>query len=962
MDDLREILLKEIGIDKELKSIINESIISDIKKIYSKFNISLINKKIIDDIIIESNKYSNKKIFFSMVFTYIWKNSDFENRNLLFQILDTNDYNGISCLNNEYSKMATLSKYRRSAVKKDMVNKEIIYEKKKQTLPDFSSYQNLRTSLKTISKLNNEDQSNIFNIFFKEVLLKVENQKFNKDILLAELLLCFPHTAIINNSLNMSSLNDFNILDIENINEINRFISYYVKDKQLLSEQDKFRTLSYLSFYINFYLPMSYHLGLTELKPIKKLDEFNGAYYVSTPIPLNKKTPLSFLKFVDIAANIRSIDGINFKHNILLHIREFFNEIISRREVYSISENFSNPILASNIPKINKLKESTKVRMPTDVFWLFLSTSKKVIEIVNTINSNILKGKLSPFVLRSFYINDELNLNYLKGKIQIDTSIKVGNKDIEIENLRKEIFSLSRYRLKNGRIAEIINPMPLIQIAVSLETGLRHQSIQWLSEDFDHKCPLDIEENELYELFIKTDKAKKSSWYSFVSGRVINLLRSAREFKNLLGQKSFNNNIPYDGHGKKWGSYKILFNYNAKNGNPYSDNLYTNRFKSVLCCIEDLLIKSENNYRIYKTKEARKKLSCDITPHSTRVTVVSELVNYLPPEYISKHITGHSAQTVTYYTKYDETDINNFKLKHKLNLNESLKNNENVSLANINTTKKESTIVQSFEKNYKQAIGELGCITLEDKDLNEIITNEIEPRFSFESTHICPFSSICPKIVLEKGINKDCYKCPYAIRSVDHLPALCAKRRELIELITTVENKIMNESISKTNKISLQENRKKFAEELAYYSIIVQMLDNKLTELKGGSVKFSTFKPEALKKELLKGKFKSDSDVAYVLNRLEEVNNFPDLETPEINAKIKYLTTKLLVSSGNLRELMKADYHGDDSSLHAYSLIKTLIQSKQLTQDDLIKISSIDVNDLKLQNKTFLLENKNALK
>lgn len=962
MDDLRDIQLKEVGIDKEFKGLINESILSDVKKIYYSFNITIINKKIIDDIILEAYKYSSKKIFLSIIFTYLWKNSNFENRNFLFQILDTNDYNGISCLNNEYSKMATLSKYRRSAAKKAIVSKEIIYKKKKQTLPDFSSYPNLRISLKNISKLNNEDQIYIFNIFLKEVLEKVKNQKFNKDVLLAELLLCFPHTAIINNSLNLSSLNDFNILDIENINEINRFITYYVKDKQLLSEQDKFRTLSYLSFYINFYLPIAYYLGLTELKPINKLEDFNGAYYVSTPIPLNKKTPLSFLSFLDVAGNIRSFDGTSFKYNILINVREFFNELISRREVYGISKNFTNPILQSNIPKINKLKESTKVRMPTDVFWMFLSTSKKVLEIVNTINEHILKGTLSPSVLRSFYIGDELNFIYLKSKIKIDTNIKIGNKDIEIERLRKDIFSLNKYRLKNGRIVEIINPMPLIQVAVSLETGLRHQSIQWLSEDFDHKCPLIIEEDELYELFIKTDKSKQSSWYSFVSGRIINLLRSAREFKNLLGQKSFENKIPYDGHGKRWGAYKILFNYNAKNGKPYSDNVYTNRFKSILCCIDDLLVKTENNYQIYKSEYARKKLSCDITPHSTRVTVVSELVNYLPPEYISKHITGHSAQTVTYYTKYDDNDINNFKLKHKINFNESLKNGENVALANINTTKKDSTIVKSFENNYKKAIGELGCITLEDKGLNELISNEVEPRFSFESTHICPFSSICPKIVLDKGINKDCYKCPYAIRSVDHLPALCAKRREIIELITTVENKIINELTSKTNKILLQDNRKKLAEELAYYSIIVQMLDNKLTELKKGSVVFSTFKPEALKKELLKGKFKSDSDVNYVLDRLEEVNNFPDLETPEINAKIKYLTTKLLVSSGNLRELMKGDYYGDDSSLHAYSLIRSLIQSKQLTQDDLINIASIEVNDLKLQNKTFILENKNAIK
>ena len=46
---------------------------------------------------------------------------------------------------------------------------------------------------------------------------------------------------------------------------------------------------------------------------IKEFDEFNGSYYVSTPVPLNKRLPLSFLDFVDVAANLRSDNEISFK-------------------------------------------------------------------------------------------------------------------------------------------------------------------------------------------------------------------------------------------------------------------------------------------------------------------------------------------------------------------------------------------------------------------------------------------------------------------------------------------------------------------------------------------------------------------------------------------------------------------------------------------------------------------------
>lgn len=952
-----------LGIDKDFKGNISTDMIQEIKKIYQSLDLSIINEKNIDKAISLAHNFSVKNIFCSLLFTYIWKKSNFENRNLLFQLLDSEKYRGISCLNNEYALLATRAKYRRSDMRKQKIKREEIYIENKKTNPDFSNTKKLFISLKTICSLKIEDQNIGIKKFFEEVLKRVENTKDTdkKAILLAEYLLCFPHTTILNNNISLLSIEKLGIFNVEKITEINRFINYYITEKQLLNEKERFRTLSYLSFYINFYLPISYYLKLTDIEPINSLDEFKGSYFVSTPLPLKKKLPLSLLKFLDIAAGLRSENEVGFKYTILNNIKEFFDEIISRREAYNIKENFSNPILTSNLPKINKLKESSKTRMPSEVFWLFLGVSKKVIKIVEQVNSSIINGKMTPNLLRNYIINDELDLNLLKTKITLDTEFQQNNKKINIQRLRREIFSFTKYKLKSGRFIEIITPLPLIQIAVALETGLRHQSIQWLSDDFDKNINVNtiIDENELYELFVKTDKSKKTSWCSFVSGRVINLLRSARDFKELLNEPAFNEKIPYDGHGKNWGSYKILFNFNPKNGLPFSDNLYTNRFKSLLCCVEDLLVDIDFDYKIYKNEKDRKNLSCEITPHSTRVTIVSELVNYLPPEYISRHITGHSAQTVTYYTKYDKEDIKKFKIKQKDNFNKR-NSTDTLALSSINTIDSDSNIVKSFKINYEMALDDFGCSTIDEDAWLNIIDKKIEPNFSFESTHICPFSSVCPKIVLEKKIDHKCFKCPYAIRSIDHLPALCAKRREIIEIITSIEDKLIENKLTNLKKLQLQEKRKELAEELAYYSVIIEVIDKKLVGLKEGRESYTTFKPEALKNELIKGYFPADSDTMYVINRLEEVNNYPDFESPEINAKIKYLTTKILVATGNIRNLMKEEYHGEKSSLHAYSLLKSLISSKQITYEDLIGIVNTDVNDLKLIDKTFLLEKKHA--
>lgn len=955
----KEEYFKIIGIDKEINVKLNDNIVETIMKIVNSVDITIINKEIVDKLIKNIEKHSQTKISISLLFTYVWKISTFDNRNILFQILDEQEYNGIVCINNEYSTLATRSKYRRSAKRKSLVKKEDLYVDRKEKLPDFSNLHNLFNSLRFIGRLKGEDQNRNIKIFFETVIDKVSKikNKQEQEIKLAEYLLSFPHTTIINNNINISALSDIKELNVTTISDMNRFINYYVKEKKLLSENERFRTLSYLFLYINFYLPIAYSLNMTDIKPLDSIDDFKGSYFISTPIPINKILPLSFLKFLDIAANIRSEKTDSFKYTILINVKDFFDEIISRKEAYNINPNFSNPILSSNIPKLNNLKESTKTRIPSEVFWLFIGTSKKIIKIVEEVNMAIINGKMTSNLLRNFIVNGELDLDLLNSKIKIDIEFEQNNKTIKIKKLRREIFSFIKYKLKSGRIVDIVNPLPLIQIAVALETGLRHQSLQWLSDDFDHRVPEKIEESEIYELFIKTDKSKMSSWYSFVSGRVINLLRSARTFKDLIDQPAFENEIPYDGHGKRWGSYKILFNYNPQTGFPYSDNLYTNRFKSILCCVDDLLEENGIDYKIYKNKSQRDKLSCDITPHSTRVTVVSELVNYLPPEYISRHITGHSTQTVTYYTKYDNNDIKNFKLKQKNGFNNKEKS-DILSLAKIDQTTNKSNIVSSFENNYENALNDFGCSTIDDDAWTNLIDKKIEPTFSFEATHICPFSSICPKMVLEKKIDHQCFKCPYAIRSVDHLPALCAKRREIIEIITSIEDKLIENKLTNLNKLQLQEKRKNLAEELAYYSVIIQILDKKLNEMKEGDITYTTFKPDAIKQDLIKGYFPDDSDHMYVLSRLEEVNNYPDFETPEINARIKYLTTKLLVASGNLRELIKEEYHGDKSSLYAYSLIKSLISSKQITQDDLIKISKTDVT--KFQNEKFLLEKHNA--
>lgn len=891
------------------------------------------------DQIFSLSKTLNKK-HTSLLFTWLYENSS--DKSNIFDYLLSEDFNRITILNNAYKREAEKYKYRKSSKKKH--HKAL---KEKKTIVDINENDSKEQYGLNIKNVFSKDIDTNFYLVVSDILKRFKNNK----IIIAEYISLLPFSVMLEKKIDEAIFKSLN-LNYHVYAYWFKAINYYIDHKESINKTDERRIYGILLTYI-LMTDMLKSLGLSDIEAPANIGCFKGAYFVSTPLEINKRLPISLLDFISIISSERSSNQRDYNYRVLVKIKAFFDYVISRKESFNIFEDIYNPISEMDLPKITRKSESNKVRLPTEVFWCFLSYTRKIVEIIDLINKKILNKEIRYIELEKIlkskkrgnvYIidNDVLDI------IGCDNILSIDGKIISINTIRKELLSFHKYRVKNSIDRYLINPLPIIQVLVALETGLRHQSIQWLSKDFDMNVPYEIDENSVYPCFIKTDKSKETSWVSQVSGRVIKSLRSIRDFNSFLDYKIFDESHLYENADTKWGKYKLLMNFNTVSGLPYSDTLYNKKFKALLYGVDDILPSIDIRYELFKNSSEKEKLISDITPHSTRVMVVSELINYLPPEYISRHITGHSVQTVSYYTKMHDKDMDKLKKEQIKGLNSLVKcESETHELLTIRNDNLNSDLVIAFQENPIKAVEEYGCSVVDENIKIKDLLIKPELNLSYSSTHICPYNGICPKEVIDKGIYHKCHACPYAIRSVDHLPAICAKSRQLLENIEHIENDIIDfQGLDNKKKIELQNQRKNLVEELATYSIIRSFLDSKLNILKEKHDEgMYSYKAKSILKKAYKSSFSSGNN-EYLIERMKEIKDFPELDSDFIRSKIKVLTAKIMIKTGNERELIKNDFLVNSNSANCYSLIKTVMALNGINEDKIFEMINNDGNML----------------
>ena len=426
-----------------------------------------------------------------------------------------------------------------------------------------------------------------------------------------------------------------------------------------------------------------------------------------------------------------------------------------------------------------------------------------------------------------------------------------------------------------------------------------------------------------------------------------------------------------------------LFAVNEKTGGPHSDSAYHKAYKVCLTGLQEVLVHYGIDYILFTLKdlvdEGEKKdddedyteqkaddccdtsrIVTEITPHSSRSTVISVNCQFLPPEYVGKYLTGQTTGTVCYYNKSDDDEFKRLAREQKKGISILSRSNMNISLkkgtATIMAADKNSALVNAFVKDPHSAAADFGAVSSHffERDTGlSIIASTRNLKLAFEPTHICPFNRLCPEDRIKIGLKDRCNFCDYAVRTIDHLPAISCERRNLLEEMQRLElfvkeqaNKLTDAQIKDIN-----DRRNIIAEDLLGIEFAEIVLNNNLRQMIGDAKKgciFHAYRPEAISQMLESAPFPIRNDeVRYMIARMNEVNAYPSLLNAEMKYKIANLRPRLLANTGNIREaLLSCDENIDVAFAKTFSLVKNIMNVYSLNLDDIVKIINTDITEI----------------
>lgn len=607
--------------------------------------------------------------------------------------------------------------------------------------------------------------------------------------------------------------------------------------------------------------------------------------------------------------------------------KEYYREQLSKVSdffdyVSLIEKGFSNPISKKlDLPIVGRRKGTNKEVVDEGVFAAFLSYLYGIAEWLWFISESY-DNKVS-FLTKGN--NDIQSIQPASTGFQPLVYIKGQCKPID-RIPRQFVSPLFGHNSKNSQLTQTSLMLHFIHLAVVMaETGIRHMHLRWLDKNlYDEKVErLDFQERSYMpsKLHVNTDKSH-GAWVADVSESVIGILDRQLRWRNkyLTGKDS---PIPYDHfENSEFEDITPLFattnsaSTTSDNFSVVSDDTFRRHFKNFLIGFswfyrqigyESPLDISDCDSLDGCMKKWRT-TSTNYTPHSMRSQVVSDNITMLPPSVIQR-ITGHSNDAhVLYYAKLNESWVADQQKAH----DEEFK--DFISPMFIDAKSDHSALTSAMNKDPLGALKDFGGISFgtgiksglhkvmddlrENKDVHEIIV--------FNSTHMCPFTNKCPPDIENTELKefKTCGSCPYALKTVDHLPAIAAKIRtyadksaDLEEIISTAKESNSDLSTYR-GEVAL---KKFYANEISAWTVTATCLEKMAHSLEHKD-KWLVAKPEFLTKKLQS--MKSSNELTNTLIRIEEALNSEEFLTPQLKAKVALFRNKILVQSGQFQKLI----------------------------------------------------------
>lgn len=755
------------------------------------------------------------------------------------------------------------------------------------------------------------------------------------------------------------------------------------------------QSLNHLNIYLFYILHNWYKVNTSKYEYPKEPRNLKGNVFISRVIETKELMPPTFLEFLEQRKNERKTAN-EYQYVVIKNISQFFDFLQTYSEDLEGCKGFVNSISDFDLPRVKKSMGTNKGLIPRHLFGFLIN----YIEMIKTYNQvvleKVLEGNVSEYDVReAFLFGKEEFIDTIK------LSEKVGFVPLMYWNGQKVIFKelqnlldFTIVKIKNGNPIRLPRPHLLNHIYVALQTGIRGNHIQWLDAEKFNQLVKD-RDTSFVPLYVNTDKAKNNAWSPMVHKKVLETLESQLAWRNLVDNPKFNEKIFYNNNEKtKWGSFYPIFSYGT-DGLPYGDNAYKNYWLSILVHFQNIIpkfgvkktelarllpsgisfneINQDVKLREYGLKckdKCELRWTSDITPHSARVSVVSHYITALPADVIGQYITGQTEAVVHHYVKLDPNYLTEIEKGQKDGLARLAIQKEFDQLTGkeknhpILADREGSNIAQSIAINKMETIAQYGCISLnlkeEGKSGVDVLIEESNIKLAFNKTEICPYNNTCPSDLIKemKGFRR-CGVCPYAVRSIDHLPAIAVKKRQMMELLGEIENKLAEASTNQEKYTieeldGIEEERQRITEELLGWIVSEEMLEanRKRLQSESDTNQYVVKKPEILIENLQQVSSK-ENDVEYLLTRLSDCESFPNLDTPIVRAKFDLLRRQLLAKLGDFKNAFDMKLPQDPAHECA-GLIKEVVNRYGLTQKQTVELLTTNMLSLEHKNEPLL--------
>lgn len=767
-------------------------------------------------------------------------------------------------------------------------------------------------------------------------------------------------------------------LDLQNI---------YFKRRKRENYRGVSAALGHFNIYISYYLPVWFKENpTTTLKFPSSPDLLIGAIYISRLVRAGQPMPRTFMDYMNERSAESEWDG-NSYYATLKQLEIFFDFLIAKSHHFKDCTKFVQPLSADDYPRTTSKIRTNKTPLPRRLFAAFLAYVEMIKSYVDTVSEEVLSGKIDLATCRELQRTNVVCCEVYNHILSVP-QLTIKGETFSIVFI-PSIFRFDWKTMRDGRVLLIPHPHVLNQILAALYTGLRHNHIQWLdAERFDSFADTNSDYTQLY---VNTDKTTKKAWLPHVNSRVITILRDQLSWRMqvdepLFNEKQFYNDNPETAYPK----FLPLF-ASGSNGLPHSDDAYANAWEDLIAGFQGILPdfinpKEEsipllcklrpagiefrdlyereklNAYRDRSLDKVNLRVVTEITPHSARVGVVSDLIHYLPAECIGKYVTGQREATVYHYVSIDPEDraaqqvyqAMDLRLRAmKQKISDFVTTDRPSDKTFIKADAINSRLARSMRVDVKETIARYGCVSLvsaEGESGIDLLKERGIEQASFNKTEICPFGNHCPPDLVKrlKGFHR-CSVCPYAVRSIDHLPAISARKKGVVEILITLDSKmragLAEKSYTANELDELENERVRLSEDVAGWELCEEVLEQARLRVESGkdSRRWVVEEPEIILQHLQRIDMTSEP-ASYLISRLMECNAYPGYQSPLISKKFELLRRRILAKTGGSLEDVLSLNIPDNPMAECVGVIRTIVGAHKLTVDDLIKMLSSEAH------------------